>query len=303
MYAYIQDDDNPSNFPLHASLLSHDAFVCHAFISVRGSSMSAADNSIPGSYRRLSSVTCCPLLLRFFGIYPLCNLRSPHLHSNAPLTHAMSLLSLFFLLLVHLPLFNSQPPPLFPIVSSVSGYAQISSVGISVQIGVSASLRFSITIPAVLASDLDKSDFSFRTRISSDDFPRYRQLKDEYEGGLNVPFLELMGANLKANVTIDDLEERRDDVKNYQLLAFWAREVLRNATVKDVRIEGEIMATGTGFIPETFFPFIKIAQLEVEEDRKFTVVGEDLMGVAAATDGGEKVGGMGATKLNVTVVE
>lgn len=173
--------------------------------------------------------------------------------------------------------------PLFVFRNSTVGFTRISGAGVSVTTGAGASLSFSFSIEALSASFLQENSTVFRTRLTEEENVSYTALLRNYSGGLNMPFMETIGANLDMNVTRDDLTESFNSQSNYNRKARAARDILTANPATRVTLSGSIMVTGNSIIPQTFFAFAKVAEVQLNDGTSVVVVSTDPKDIAAAT--------------------
>lgn len=184
------------------------------------------------------------------------------------------------------PLAPTTPPGrrrTFVFRNSTVGFIRVSGAGVSVTAGASATLRFSISMEALQADVLAENDKDFRSKLTPDEDMEYKKLRANYTGGLNVPYMEWIGANLEGNVTRRDLVRSALTQDNYNSKAFVARQLLTARTPTKVTVSGSITVSGNSFIPRTFFAFIKAAQVELNDGSTILVVSTDSVDSAAAT--------------------
>lgn len=170
--------------------------------------------------------------------------------------------------------------------NSTVGFIRAAGAGVSVTTGASATLRFSITLEAIQASLVAEDDMAFRKKLTRDEDMEYKDLRAKYTGGLNIPSLEWIGANLERNVTRRDLVRSALSQDNYNSKASVARELLTARTPTKVTVSGSITVRGTSFIPRTFFAFIKAAQVRLNNGSTILIVSANAVDSAAATADG-----------------
>lgn len=174
----------------------------------------------------------------------------------------------------------------FAVNSSQAGFGRLTEVGVRVTKGASARLLFDITIDAVSADKLDRSDSSFVSTLSESEKETYRASKTTYGGGLNVRMFGFLGINLGARTTRESMERSRDSQSNYDVKTEALREILEDVTSSKVRIQGELLATGISFIPTTASAFIKSARVTLNDGSTLTVVSTSPDDVVAADTNG-----------------
>lgn len=185
---------------------------------------------------------------------------------------------------------NTEDPPgrriSFVFRNSTVGFIRAAGAGVSVTIGASATLRYSITLEAIQASLVAEDDRAFRKKLTRDEDNGYKDLRANYTGGLNIPFMELIGANLEHNVTRHDLIRSAMSQDKYNSKAFVARELLTARTPTEVTVSGSITVRGTSILPRTFFAFIKAAHVRLNDGSTILLVSTNAVDSAAATADG-----------------
>lgn len=157
--------------------------------------------------------------------------------------------------------------------------------GVTVTRGVVARLNFELTVSAHLSNVLASNDESFKETLVGDEVEEYEKLSKEYDGGLDVPFLQFLGANLATNVTREEQEEVSMRRSNYAKNARAARTILLGQHGR-ATISGEKTITGTSFIPTTYFAYIKAANGRLSDGSKVLVVSTSPDDVSIATTNG-----------------
>lgn len=186
----------------------------------------------------------------------------------------------------------------FVIRKSIVGYARIGVAGISVTKGASARLAFDFTISSLQASLLASKDAPFKETLVEEELMTYDRLVKDYEGSLNIPFLEILGANLATNVTRGDMKKACSRLTKCEEKTQVAKDILNNQPKARVRLTGDIMAKGDSHIPRTYFPFIKIAQVTLSNGNDTIIVSTNPKDVAVATADGSVLQ-MGADSFSV----
>ena len=170
-----------------------------------------------------------------------------------------------------------------------SGFARVSSVGLTVQRGTRGTLRYRIRVKAIEASRLANSDSSFESTLSQSERETYRERKSSYRGGLGVPFLRFIGIRLGASTSSVDMNRSFDSQTNYNQKASAASQIINNIQEENLEISGMLEAEGTSFIPTTVQAFIKIARIQLTDGSTKTVVTTDPGELVAATPTGSTV--------------
>lgn len=190
---------------------------------------------------------------------------------------------------------------MYVIDSSVQGFVLTLGSGLSVTKGTAAELTFSITLSALQASDLAKNDKRFIQSIEKGPERRsYFSLRERYEGGLDIPFLSWIGANLTKNVELSDLKLSSTMQGNYEEKTEAASSILLSQKEDTITLSGSRVITGTSFIPSTVYAYVNVARIVLPDGSKTQVVStisKDIM--FAKADG--TVVARGADKLEVTI--
>ena len=193
----------------------------------------------------------------------------------------------------------------FAILDSQSGVSRVTAFGITVLPGATAKLGYKIRVKAIDASTLANDDRAFRRRLSGAERRNYDQLKGAYTGGLDIPFLNQLGADLSQDFVSQDVLKQVRDSKNtirkraYDRQGTEAQAILSQYTETEIEAEGELVATGTGDKPVTVFIFLRLAVVRVNEQDSLSVLSTDTDDVVGGdTDGnGEGTDGLGTIDI------
>lgn len=186
----------------------------------------------------------------------------------------------------------------FFIEESNAGFGRITRTGLSVTKGASGILDFDITVKAIDAERLSSMDASFESTLTAAERSEYNSLKRSFKGGLKIPFLNYIGANLDEKVTREKLEDRAESITDYASKASAAEEILDSVVDTRIRITGTLEATGVSFIPTVAFAFIRLARVKFEDGSSQFVVSNDANDLTAASRGGDELPSKGK-KLNI----
>lgn len=165
--------------------------------------------------------------------------------------------------------------------------------------GTSATLSFDLTISGLEASVIAGMDAPFRTLLTRSELEEYEELVSEYEGSLDIPFLEFLNANLATDVTVSDLREGCSRVSDCRRQTRAARTILANQTPTSIRLTGQISVSGTSAIPTTAFPVFRAAEVVLSDGRQVVIVSSNPADVLSSTGDGAVLGS-GADSLTVT---
>lgn len=169
-----------------------------------------------------------------------------------------------------------------PIASASSGFARVTQVGISVNKGAQATLRYRIRVKAVTAHQLTYSDSPFLDALKPYNKEKYLAIRNLYSGGLDVPFLNFLGWNLndkhgkgKRDISLNDDE--------YGRLSTVAEKILKEATHTTIVAKGKLKATGITCMKTTAYAFVKVAKVQLNDDSNLTVFTTKEDDILAAT--------------------
>ncbi|CDF35479.1 unnamed protein product [Chondrus crispus] len=177
--------------------------------------------------------------------------------------------------------------PVFALNNSVVGYGRLTDVGISVNRGASARLRFNVEVNAISAERLENSDSTFESSLNEEERQSYRSRKSSYSGGLGVSFLGVLGANINKRVTKESMEFARSLDVNYDQKSTLARKILEDVVESRVRITGELLATGVDLIPTVATARVRTARITLADNSRLSVVSstaDDLVALDSNND-------------------
>lgn len=177
----------------------------------------------------------------------------------------------------------------FYIEESNAGFGRITRTGLSVTKGASGILDFDITVKAIDSERLSSLDKEFESTLTKQELSKYSTLKSNFHGGLNVPFLNYLGANLNEKVDRTKIESAATDIVNYSDKVSAAEKILDSVVDTRIRITGTLEATGQSFIPTVAFAFIKLARVNFEDGSSQFVVSNDPNDLTAASKGGDEI--------------
>lgn len=183
----------------------------------------------------------------------------------------------------------------FAVNETRSGFAQVTSVGVTVQRGTTALLRYRIKAKAIQSEKLSDLDRSFESTLSQSERETYRLRKSSYGGGLNVPFLSFVGINLGGRTEKVDMERSFDSQRDYNQKSKVVQEILESTVEQDIEISGKLTAVGTSLIPTTVVAFIKIGRITMQDGTTRTVISNDPGELRAGTPDGRTVPSEGGT--------
>lgn len=173
--------------------------------------------------------------------------------------------------MVRLPLTASEDAN-YVVTDCQTGYATTSSVSLKVQAGTSAKLTFKMTLKAITTSDIADLDSSLVENMSEDEKTTYSAVKQQYDGGFNVPLLSWFGINMNASYSKEDVDTARQANKHYDRQAKEVSQVLSQKTDQLITVEGELTAHGVSFIPTEVSAFLKVAQLKLSNGSTLQVI-------------------------------
>jgi len=174
----------------------------------------------------------------------------------------------------------------YAVEQSESGYASLGSAGITVQKGTSGTLHFEITMQGIDARTIASDDSKFQSTLTESEKYKYDEVKQNYNGGLNVPFLSWIGINLGASVSKDDINSAASKNTDYNQQAQAVKDTLNTLMQTKLTVRGKLSATGISMIPVTATAFVKIAQVKMADGSTMNVVSSSGKDVTAADGDG-----------------
>lgn len=178
-----------------------------------------------------------------------------------------------------------------------TGYARVTSTGITVQRGTSGYLNFRIKAVGIDSKTYFKRDESFSQYItkhlSEKYVNEYAALKKKYNGNLDLPIFEFLGFHLnkKFSAEAEKAKSRADLLteKHYKELSSIAKTTLSDYTKTKTVIRGKLRAKGISLRPTSVQAYIKHSRVKLSETETtniYTTLGKDLV---AATSSGQPV--------------
>lgn len=190
--------------------------------------------------------------------------------------------------------------PSIPFKSSESGYIQVTTLGVSVTRGATASVSFSVTINALSARTLTNADARYVNALPAELKKSYMKKKEAYKGGIDIPFLLDLGADLrKLSLSGKEVSKRNKSKKAFAKRVCAAARIVNRVPGGRVRIEGRRSVSGTSFIPKTVFGFARVGIITTAGGKRRTVVSTDPRDFVVATKDGTVVA-MGVKGVSVT---
>lgn len=171
----------------------------------------------------------------------------------------------------------------FAVNSTESGFGRVSRVGVSVQLGITATLNYDINVTAISSRTLSTLDAEFERSLNETEREQYEAAKRSYNGGLRVPFLRFVGINLGASSSRETMTRASERLSEYNTKSRIVRDVLETTQEERLNINGEIRATGVSFIPTQGFAFIQVATIEFNDGSTKLAVTADPSETSAAT--------------------
>lgn len=177
------------------------------------------------------------------------------------------------------------------ISSTESGFGRITQVGISVTRGATATASYDITVTAVDAETLDRNDESFVETLTEEQRAEFLELKESFDGGLNVPVLEAVGADLsQESLSREEILEASGSEENFERRSNALSQILESVSDTTIRINGTLTATGLSDVPTVAFAFIRLARIEFDDGSSQLVVSNRNDDIIAADGDGVPVG-------------
>lgn len=180
-----------------------------------------------------------------------------------------------------------------------TGFAKTVETGITVGKGTGGTLKFRIRARGVDAETLSNSDLKFKNAISNTGTTavvnKYNTARRRFKGGLNVPFLDVLGFNLNTGFDLKQTEATTREVidevgvSTYNNVSRIAEDVLSSYTETNLIVKGSLDAVGDSFIPRTVFSFLKFSRVEFGTNESTNVFSTDSNDLIAATSGGRVV--------------
>ncbi|EFJ53007.1 hypothetical protein VOLCADRAFT_102626 [Volvox carteri f. nagariensis] len=183
-----------------------------------------------------------------------------------------------------------------------TGYTNTISVGIRVQKGAWAELTFTMTMRAVTCAHILEMESKLLENMSEDEKSTYKEAKQHYDGGFNVPVLSWFGVHMNAGYDKTEVEKMRNANSNYDKQAKDIAQALEQRTEQSITVSGKLSVQGVGFMPTEASAYIKVAQLKLANGKSLNVVNTDTPdGVQAADNRGTALPTTGQ-KLNLISV-
>lgn len=174
-----------------------------------------------------------------------------------------------------------------PFQSSISGYVQISTFGVTVTRGATATINFSAKISGISAVVLASSDAAYQRVLSRDLKATYMRRKRTFKGGLNIPMIMDVGADLRwRRVNGKNVRKSAVSKKMFSKRLCVVSKILGRVKERGVLIRGSRRVTGTSFIPKTVYGYVKVAKVKTHEGKTITIVSTDPKDYFAATKDG-----------------
>lgn len=178
-----------------------------------------------------------------------------------------------------------------------TGYARVTSTGITVQRGTSGYLHFRIRAVGIDSKTYFQRDESFsqyiKKHLSERWVNEYAELKKKYNGNLNLPILYFLGFDLNKKFSLQTSKAKsRFDLlteKHYKELTRIAKTTLSDYTKTKTVIKGQLRAKGISLRPTSVQAYIKHSRIKLTESETtnvYTTLGKDLV---AATSSGSPV--------------
>ncbi|EFJ53006.1 hypothetical protein VOLCADRAFT_102625 [Volvox carteri f. nagariensis] len=183
-----------------------------------------------------------------------------------------------------------------------TGYATTGSAGVIVQKGAWAELTFTMTMRAVTCGQISDMESKLVQNMSEDEKSTYKEAKQHYDGGFNVPVLSWFGVHLGASYDKTEVEKTRNANAHYDKQAKDVAQALEQRTEQWITVSGKLSAQGLSFMPTEASAYIKVAQVKLANGKTLNVVNTDTPdGVQAADNKGTALPTTGQ-KLNLVSV-
>ncbi|CDF33085.1 unnamed protein product [Chondrus crispus] len=174
-----------------------------------------------------------------------------------------------------------------PFKSSVSGFIRASTFGVSVTRGATATISFSITLSGISAVEMAKKDAIYQNILTGSLKKTYMRRKNAYKGGLNLPFMADIGADLRRRkLNGGELRKSRVSKQLFERRLCAVSKILGGVRRARVQIRGSRRVTGTSLIPRTVYGYVKVARVTRTDGKTITIVSTDPRDFVVSTSEG-----------------
>lgn len=193
-------------------------------------------------------------------------------------------------------LLSTFPKAAFALPSYQVGFGRIVKGGVLVQLGTEASTSFHIHAKAVDSHTLAEADQDVKAVLNVKRAfkvkKQLKKLKNNYDGGLSIPFLNLLGFDLDKELNLTRVELRSKNLINtlglqtFNKLNKVANETVRKFANTEVVMKGNVDFVGESFSPEVLMAYIKLAKINYLDGTTVTVLGAAKNDVVERSDRG-----------------
>lgn len=191
---------------------------------------------------------------------------------------------------------STLPKAKFALRNYQVGFGRIMNGGVVVQLGTGASISFHIRAKGVDSNTLAKADKDIRTVLNVSRAvnvkKRLDELQSQYNGGLNVPFLNMLGFDLDKELNLTRVELVSRDLidalglQTFNKLSKVANETIRSFTNTEVVMKGNVEFIGESFSPEVLLAYIKLVRVNYLDGTGITILGAAKEDVVERSDKG-----------------
>lgn len=156
--------------------------------------------------------------------------------------------------------------------SANTGFGRVTRVGISVTKGASAVLKFDLQVNAVDAETIDRADERILETLSASERSKFMELKENFDGSLNLPIIQILGLDLREGFTSEQIIEKGENRENFEATATAVTEILESVSDTVIRINGTLTATGISNVPTVAFAFVELSRVRFTDGSSQLVV-------------------------------
>lgn len=168
---------------------------------------------------------------------------------------------------------DESDPPEFALEGSIASNIALATE-IVVRKGAKVSVRYNVDRRGIKASDVAKEDEEYRRLLTKTECEEYDRKKDAYKGGLDIPMLVDLGADLRRPVKKDGMMIQRRRVRRYNRKARAASKALRKLVASDIKVRGNLTAEGVSDTPTQAHVLVHFAEVTLNDRRKVSIYSE-----------------------------
>ena len=180
-------------------------------------------------------------------------------------------------------LLSTFPKAAFALTTYQVGFGRIVQGGVLVQLGTEASTSFHIHAKAVDSHTLAEADHDIKAVLNATRAFKVKKqlekLQHGYDGGLSIPFLNMLGFDLDKELNLSRVERMSKKLidtlglKTFNKLSKVAKETVRRFANTEVVMKGNVDFVGESFSPEVLLAYIKLARINYLDGTTVTVLG------------------------------